>query len=178
MRNPSFDQAYQMLNLAREAGTSAVFRTLMGGPETTGEIVAYLRENGFNYVKDYITQENFPLQSRETPEEDKIVIHDPGRSFSEEKGLAILKEAGLLRPTYEHAIRFARQHGKATTSVKKPFVIFLHEPWQDPNGNPRVLYQDRTPSDRKLSLLDPGHGFSGYFCVLAGVRPRKRRSVS
>ena len=101
------------------------------------------------------------------------VIVDPGRDFSEEEGLAILKEKGLERPTYEHAIRFAEQHGKATTSEKKPYVIFLHETWLNPDRSRRVVYLRRSARYRKLFLSYPGNRFND-FCVLAGVRPRKQ----
>jgi len=210
MSNPkTFDQAFQMLSLAREADTSletfqalyatgllsdllkaenpsavdreqfrrilgfdpSVFRTVIGGHETTDDIVRYLREdNRFNYVNDYITQANFPLVGNELSADD-IVIHDPGCSFSEDEGLAILKQQGLLRPTYEHALWFARQHGTATTSKKKPFVIFLHKPWQDPDRSRRVLCVNRDPDNRELGLGCAGSRFDGR-CVLAGVRPR------
>ena len=144
----------------------------MGRDETTDEIVAHLKENGFNYVDPLITQVNFPLTPRSAVEEDEIVIHDPGGSFSVTEGLAILKQEGLLRPTYEHGLRFTREHGTATTSKKKPFVIFLHEPWLDPCRGRCVVYLDRHPGGRELNLHYPGSGSDGG-CVLAGVRPRK-----
>jgi hypothetical protein len=210
MSNPTFDQAFQLLSVVREAdktleGLQALyatgllsdllktedpakvdreafrkllgfdpssFRVKMGAAETTDEIVAYLNANGFNYVNEWINQKNFPLKAKETPEDDEIVIYDPGTSFTEEEGLAILKREGLLRPTYEHGLRFAREHGTATTSAKKPFVIFLHEPWQDPDGDRRIVYVNRYPDNRGLDLYYPVNGFYGD-CVLAGVRPRK-----
>ena len=210
MSNPTFDQAFQLLSVVREAdknleGLQALyttgllsdllkaenpakvdreafrkllgfdpssFRVKMGAAETTDEIAAYLNANGFNYVNEWINQKNFPLKAKEIPEDDEVVIYDPGTSFTEEEGLAILKREGLLRPTYEHGLRFAREHGTTTTSAKKPFVIFLHEPWQDPDGDRRIVCVNRYPDDRKLSLGYPGSRFGGN-CVLAGVRPRK-----
>jgi len=147
----------------------SVFRVLMGGANNTDELTAAL---GFPF-NDWITQKNFPLTASETPTEDEIEIVDPGKSFSEEEGLAILKEKGLLRPTYEHGIRFAEQHGKATTSEKKPFVIFLHEAWQDPYRDRRIVCLDRLAKYRELGLVYPDGGFRDR-CVLAGVRPRKQ----
>jgi hypothetical protein len=137
----------------------SVFKVKMGGANNTDEITAAL---GFPF-NDWIAQASFPLTASETPTEDEIEIVDPGKSFSQEEGLQILKEKGLLRPTYEHGIRFAEQHGKATTSEKKPFVIFLHEAWRDP---------DRDAEYRELSLRYPGIRFRDIY-VLAGVRPRK-----
>jgi hypothetical protein len=203
---PTFDQAFQLLNIGRESGASletlqavynagllsdllkaenpfkvdreefrrilgydpSVFKVKMGGANNTDEITAAL---GFSF-NDWITQANFPLTTSETPTEDEIEIVDPGKSFSEEEGLAILKEKGLLRPTYEHGIRFAEQHGKATTSEKKPFVIFPHIPWQGPGRDRRVVCLRRRAEYRRLFLRYPDCGFNDV-CVLAGVRPRK-----
>ncbi|MDE2018837.1 MAG: hypothetical protein KGJ13_00645 [Patescibacteria group bacterium] len=216
MSNPSFDQAYQLLSVTREAGISLeglqalyktgllsdllkaetpakvdreAFRKILGydrssflvkmnGTEDTDAIIAALKaEGGWNYFNEWINQENFPLEVGGSDETDEIVIHDPGTSFTEEGGLAILKGEGLLRPTYKHALRFVRQHGKATTSTKKPFVIFLHKPWRDPRRFPRVLCVVRRPGDRELYLLCSEGRFYDY-CVLAGVRPRKQPSVA
>ncbi len=200
---PTFDQAFQLLNIARESGASletlqavfqgflpdllkaeklpnrdefrkllgldpSVFIVKMGGTNNTDEITAAL---GFPF-NDWITQKNFPLKPSENPTEDVIEIVDPGKDFSEEEGLAFLKEKGLLRPTYEHAIRFDEQFGKATTSETKPYVIFLHEAWRGPIRRRRFVYLDRSPEYRVLYLLFPVSRFSGH-CVLAGVRPRK-----
>lgn len=152
----------------------SVFRVKLGGPETTDDIVCVLRGGGLR-VNDHITQANFPLTPRGTPEEAGIEIVDPGKGFSENEGLAILKEAKLERPTYEHGLRFAEQHGKTTTSTKKPLVIFLHEPWQGPGRDRRVMCLGRRPGYRWLFLNDPDDGFNDY-CGLAGVRSRKLAS--
>ena len=157
MSNPTFDQAFQ-----------SVFTVKMGGLENTDQITRAL---GFPF-NDWITQENFPLKPSATPWEDDIEIVDPGKSFTEEEGFRILKDKGLVRPTYEHGIRFGQQHGKATTSEKKPFVIFLHELWQNPDGNRRIVYLRRFAQGRGLSLDNPDDGFRDR-CILAGVRPRK-----
>ncbi len=147
---------------------SSVFKVKMGGANNTDEITVAL---GFPF-HDWITQANFPLTASETPTEDEIEIVDPGKSFSEEGGLAILEEKGLERPTYEHGIRFAEQHGK-TTSEKKPFVIFLHEAWLDPDRDRRIMCLNRIAKYRRLYLLCPVFRF-GDDCVLAGVRPRNK----
>jgi len=151
-----------------------VFSIKLGGPETTDEVVQSLKErDGFNFVNDLITQTNFPLIPREA-EDIEIEIIDPKRPFSEAEGLEFLKAAGLERPTCEHALRFAEQRGTATTSEKKPFVIFLHEAWLDPRDHRRVLYLDRYSASRRLSLIYPDGRFNDD-CVLAGVRPRKSK---
>ncbi len=145
---------------------------LGGGSETTDQIISGL---GFP-ASDDITQANFPLAPH-LAEEAEIEIIDPGCSFSEDEGLEFLKAAGLERPTHEHALRFAEQCGTATTSDKKPFVIFLHEAWLGPFGSRRVMYLYRSSADRKLYLDYPDDRFDGL-CVLAGVRPRKQSSVA
>ena len=145
----------------------SVFRVKMGGPETTDQITAAL---GFPF-HEWITQANLPLTPRSTPWEDEIEIVDPGCSFSEKEGLQFLKDAKVGRPTYEHGIRFTKQNGTATNSEKKPFVIFLHRPWLDPDRNRDVVCFHRNPDNRKLSLCWIANEF-GDRCVLAGVRPR------
>ena len=145
----------------------SVFRVKMGGPENTDQIMAAL---GFPF-NGWIKQKNFPLTPSETPREDEIEIVDPGCSFSADEGLAILAERKLVRPTYEHGIGFAQQFG-TTTSEKKPFVVFLHEPWWGPGRLRYVVCLNRRAKCRLLDLTCPGFGFGAY-CVLAGVRPHK-----
>ncbi len=146
----------------------SVFKLKMGGTENTDQITAAL---GFPF-NEWITQANLPLTPSAIPWEDEIEIIDPGCSFSEEEGLKLLADAKLDRPTYEHGIRFGQQHGNATTSEKKPFVIFLHEAWLVPGRRRRIVYLSRNSGDRRLGLDCPGGRF-GDDCVLAGVRRRK-----
>jgi hypothetical protein len=157
----------------RILGVPSLFTVKMGGSENTDQITAAL---GFGF-HEWINQKNFPLVASANPWEDEIEVVDPGRSFSEEEGLQILKDHGLERPTYQHGIRFAEQHGKTTTSTKKPFVIFLHPSWLDPFRNRRIVFLGRYPRDRGLSLLCPDDRFDDR-CVLAGVRRRKQLSVA
>ncbi|TSC79065.1 MAG: hypothetical protein G01um101429_572 [Parcubacteria group bacterium Gr01-1014_29] len=155
-----------------------VFLVKMGVAETTDEVVAYLKANGFNYVHRYITQENFPLKSSKTPWEDEIKIIDPDRMFYLDECPGILSAAGLLVPTYEHSIRFAQQHGKTTTSIRKPFIIFPHKPWQDPNHCRCVVSLNRSPNNRGLDLsYSTGQRFNDSCVMLAGVQPRKQSLV-
>ncbi|MEK9179860.1 MAG: hypothetical protein AAB897_00375 [Patescibacteria group bacterium] len=161
--------------VSRKSSPSTETYTIrLGGPKTTDQIVKGLKKEGF-WVNDLITQKNFPLQPHD-PEDVEIEIIDPGKSFTEEEGLRLLAEAGLKRPTHEHALRFAEQFGKRTTG-KKPFIIFLHEPWRDPYGDRRVIYVRRRPAYRELSL-DYAVVRWDDDCVLAGVRPRKQTSES
>jgi hypothetical protein len=148
-----------------------VYRVKLGDPTTTDQIAQEWREAGL-YVNDYLTQANFPLTARETTEDAEIEIIDPGCSFSEEEGLKFLEAAGLERPTYEHALRFAEQCGRTTTG-KKLYIVFLHEPWLAPDRYRRFVCVLRYLDDRRLHLYCPGIRFSDD-CVLAGVRRRKQ----
>ena len=142
--------------------------------ETTDDIVKYLKGKGFVFIDNHITQKNFPLGLQDGNIQVEIV--DPDCPFTEAKGIEILKSVGLERPTYENALRFARQYGDIITG-KKPFIVFLHEPWVDSFGNRCVLHVDSRPGHRELDLSYPGGGFTDD-CVLAGVRPCKQPSSS
>ena len=147
---------------------SSVFKVKIGTPEDTDQIMSSL---GFPFNK-MINQKNFPLVISDGPREEEIEIFNPCVTFDKEEGLKILKDNGLLPPSYEHGLRFARQYGKATISEKKPFIVFLHEPWKDPLRNNRVLCINRYPGDREL-ILDYSDFKFHEGSVLAGVRPRK-----
>lgn len=145
----------------------------MGESETTDQIVAYLKNNGFYYVHEWIDQDNFPLTTKEIPEDAEIIIYDPGGGFTEEEGLAILKREGLLRPTHEHALRFAFEYGAKVEFQENVFVTFLHEPWVEPRGDRRVIEGTFSLNNRTLSLGYPDvpRGMR-IKRILAGVRPR------
>ena len=162
------------------------FFVKIGVAETTNEVCDYLYANNFKFINEYINQRNFPLTAKKCPKEDEIVIYDPGTNFTQKEGLAILQREGLLRPTYEHALRFAREHGTATTSKEKPFIVFLHQSWpfkesrEIANYYRRICYRrviciDRHPDHHTLRLDHPNGEYlkreGGY--VLAGVRPRR-----
>ena len=153
-----------------EVPLDQLLKVKLGGSGTTDGIVQCLKENGFSYVNNLITNSNFPLKPHKI-EEDRIKIIDPGCPFNEKEGLEFLKAAGLLRPTIEDALRFAEQYGAITTG-RKPYIMFLHEPWYDENKHPRILYIGRSSGNRELGLDYPDLGFIDY-CVLAGVVPHK-----
>ncbi len=150
-------------------GPGEIYGVKLGGPTTTDQIAQQWREAGL-YVNECVTQANFPLTPHATLDSEIEVI-DPGCSFTEEEGLKFLEAANLDRPTEEHALRFAEQCGKTTTG-KKPYIIFLHKPWLDPDRDRRVVCVDRYPGGRRLYLDYPGSRFDDL-CVLAGVRRRK-----
>ena len=145
-----------------------------GSLRTIGEIVLAFQKKGL-YVDDNITQTNFPLNSRVAIDDFEIKIIDPDCFYSEDEGIKFLKIAGLLRPTEEHALRFARQYGRTMKSNKdKPNIVFLHKPWLDQNGERRTLVIDRGPYDQGLNLGYLDDGFD-EFCVLAGLVSRAPR---
>jgi len=155
--------------MENETLTSHFRKVTLGGPQTTDDVIRHLKESGFFFVSEDINQRNFPLKPHEI-EDIQIEIIDPGCEFSEMEGIKFLETAGLERPTYEHALRFAEQYGNTTTG-KKPFIVFLHEPWIDKYRNRRVLFIYRNPDKRVLNLDYTGLVFR-HGRVLAGIRPR------
>ena len=150
-----------------------VFQVKLGGTATTDEIGRAWRDAGF-YTNGCITQTNFPLNPH-VIEDATIGIIDPGCPFSAGEGLRFLEVGGLMRPTYEHALRFVEQHGGTMNGNKdKPYIIFLHEPVLVPHGIRHVLYVSRNPDYRRISLCYYGDKFVDL-CVLAGVCPRSPR---
>lgn len=169
-----------MLRFSIFRKNQSVFKVKMGGPETTDKLAQYLMGKGYDYVDGLITQENFPLRPQEILKEREIVICDPDRWLTKDEALAFLKTKGLLPPSYEDALLFARQHRKVISYSKKPFVIFLHEPWIDQIGNERAICLGRDVSRcPRLDLhystgwtdnKNPGsYGFDRQY-LFAGVR--------
>ena len=145
-----------------------LYKVKVGGNKTTDDIVRQLRANGFDCVNKIITQKNFPLEPRPIKEIEMEII-DPGRPFTEKEGLVFLKNAGLKRPTLEHAIYFTEQCG---TKTNGKYVVFLHEHWLATDSrrdldNNFVLYLNR--KSETFNMVNPKNGF-GDECVLAGVR--------
>ena len=158
------------MNEMTEKAESQIRKLVLGGNETTDQIVKHLKTNGFRFVHELITQKNFPIKAHEINDV-QIEIIDPGCMFTEEEGLAFLKSAGLNRPTEEHALRFAEQRAKTVTKNDK-CVVFLHKHWEDPNGRRRILFIHRIADSHRLGLIYPDNGF-GNSCMLAGIRPHK-----
>ncbi len=138
----------------------------MGTRTTTDQIVASL---GFTYNR-LITQENFPLRARQQ-ETDVLELVRPSRGIAHDEALRMLQERSLLRPTHEHAIRFAEQYGRANTI--SGVVVFLHNHWFDPKRKPRLLALSYRyhPWRRNLCLRYANDQLADY-CLLAGVRPQ------
>ena len=152
--------------------TGRVYKVKIGGPVTTDGVVEYLKANEFDFVNEAITQKNFPLRPHAIKEVEIEIIY-PGRPFTESEGLLFLKNAGLRRPTKEHALRFVEQYGKRAEG--NSYVVFLHKHWSDPSlyisddRNRLVLYLNHHFTLCELNLVHL-HGGFGKGCVLAGVR--------
>src|SRR5688572_12118379 len=119
---------------------TSIFRVTIGGGTTTRQIAKALRKAG-SYVSDSIIRSKFFALPPHSEEDVEIeIICGPKYRLNEKLGLWLLEDAGLERPTCEHALRFAEQWGMRTTSKKKPFIIFLHKPWQSIYHSRRVLF--------------------------------------
>jgi len=154
----------------RISASAEVYNVKLGSEIVIDRIAQACRASGL-YVDECLTRANFPLEHLKSHAEENVVVEiiDPGCSFSKEEGLMYLQAAGLARPTDEHALRFAEQYGR-TTAGKKPLVIFLHEPWRDPENRYRyVVCIRRPPRSRLLGLYCTEVKFHDE-CVLAGVR--------
>ncbi len=165
--------------IVRSTKVVGVFRTRIGGPETTDEIVKNTLKSGRHVLVDeLLTQTNFPVYPLEEPKEVEIEIIDPGWYFGDKQGykeyLTVLKEANLERPTYEHAIRLFGQHIEAliaTSGLWGEGVTFPHEPRID-SYNVRYLicfwcYRDSLGVRFENDL---GRGFICLPKLVAGIR--------
>lgn len=155
-----------------------VYKVRRTGGVVIGQMVRYLRANGFRHANEWLMQENSITRSElsfnfSTVEYDEIVIFDPGYFSGIRSGLRLLKNAGLEPPTEGHAIRLAEQYGKLKDGEthRKPYIVFLHKPWwQVSLGRGRhVMYVDRRSDEHRLGLRRVSEGFSDG-CVLAGIR--------
>lgn len=112
---------------------------------TTEELV---RAGHYDWVNDYITSRNFPIRSHESDEAEIVLFefdHDP----TSEEVLAVAEKHGLVRPTYEDALRFGKQHPE---EQRKGPIVFLHEPWLSPHDHRLVVVLDGNASFRSLDL--------------------------
>jgi len=153
---------------------NGVYPVVIGGNISSTDEIVSIWKGASLPISDGITQAHFPLGHHDE-ENAEVEIIDPRCTFRERDGVELLEHAGLERPTYEHALRFAeqwviKQLGSAH-EFRKPIIVFLHKPWKNPVGTPCVICVDRETGQLFL-------GFAGYctfsdHCDLAGVRPRK-----
>jgi len=160
-----------------------VFRTIIGGPETTDEIVKNVlklgRELGrVHHIDDRLTQTNFPVYSLEKPKEAEIEVVNPHWYDSDKRGykeyLAVLRRANLERPTYEHAMRLFGQHAAAIIAHPGLWgrgITFPHEPRIGSYGERYLMcfwcYRNSLGVDLEENL---GKGFFGLPGLVAGIR--------
>jgi hypothetical protein len=145
----------------------SVFKVKMGGTENAAQIVTGL---GYPFHK-LIPKDLKDLTSESSESWESIIeIIDPGFPFSEEEGLQILKDRKLVRPTYEHPVRFRQQYKEVSFLGKKSYVIFLHEPWFDSDGDRRIVCVGRVGWKGGLYLDCLDGRFYGH-SVLVGVHP-------
>lgn len=98
---------------------------------------------------------------------------------SSEEVLQEFKRRNLKPPTVEHAIRFAEvKFYSPYPEVRRASMIFLHKPWQHPNGTLNIIGLSGCGSSffgfwrRCLNIFWLGHIWSPDF-YFAAVRPRK-----
>ncbi len=147
---------------------AAIFTFATGDKRSAKELLDAGKYDGVgDYARQFVEGKKFRLANK--PDEVDMVLvefdHDP----TSEEVLAEFKRQGLGRSTEEDALRFGE---KFPDEQKKYPIVFLHEPWQDPNGNLCVLVLGW--DDRKRGL-DYGwfDGGWGRDCRFAGRRPRK-----
>ena len=121
-----------------------VFQLVIEGNRTTEEVVASGR---YDWSNDNVKSKNFPMQPGRG--HSQIEIIDFGREITSEEALVEAAKLGLVRPDYEDALLFGEQFPEKQR--ERP-VVFLHEPWQDPDGLLYVLVLYGNSVERRLNL--------------------------
>ncbi len=123
-----------------------IFRlTKVGDSRTTEELV---RDGNYNYANPNINSRSFPVRRTMSVTREIVLIefdHDP----TSEEAIAEAAKQSLERPVYEDALYFGVEHPEVQR--ERP-VVFLHEPWRDPDGYRLVLSLWRLSGDRRLDL--------------------------
>ena len=123
-----------------------VFRlTKIGDGRTTEELV---RAGNYNHANQNINSRNFPVRSAKRGMREIVLLEFDHDSTSEEV-LAEAAKQGLERPVYEDALYFGVEHPDVQ---RERLVVFLHEPWCDPDGLLDVLFLWSFAGYRRLSL--------------------------
>ncbi len=147
---------------------TAVFTFATGDKRSAKELLA---AGKYDWVGDYARQfvEGKKFRLADKPEEIDMVLvefdHDP----TSDEVLAEFKQQGLERPTEEDALRFGEKY---PDEQKKYPIVFLHEPWQDPDGDRLVLVLSWCDRGRRLRFSWFGNGW-GRNDRVAARRPRK-----
>ncbi len=117
----------------------------VGDKLTTEELV---RDGNYTYATPGVSSKNFPVRPHERGIVEVVLIkfdYDPGSN----EAVAEAKRLGLEQPIYEYALYFGAQY--PDVQCVGP-VVFLHEPWQDPDGYRHVLYLWGFPGHRLLRV--------------------------
>jgi len=140
-----------------------IFRLAIGKKRTTKEAV---KAGNYDYANDNINNRNFPMRPRPVGEREIILLefdYDP----SSEQAIAEAEKQGLIRPDHEDALDFGEQFPE---KQREHPIVFLHEPWQGPDGGLGVMVLGRSvSSERSLSLSGFRSGW-GRHCRFAFVR--------
>lgn len=132
--------------LAEVIGWARNFCLKVGQRKTTEEAVM---AGKYDWANNSINSHNFPMRLRTAGERRVIEPIEFGYDPTSEEVLAEAKKRGLERPVYEDTFDFGEQFPEEQR--KRP-IVFLHEPWQDPDGLRRVLVLDSYSSERGLYL--------------------------
>ncbi len=124
-----------------------IFRLIkIGDGRTTEELV---KAGNYNYANPNVNSTNFPVRPTKRGAREFVLLefdHDP----ESEEVLAEAAKQNLDRPVYEDALYFGVEHPEVQ---RRQPVVFLHEPWRNPDGHLRVLSLWGDAGRRELDLL-------------------------
>jgi hypothetical protein len=103
----------------------------------------------YGYAQTAVTSENFPADRAAPARVRAIVLLEFAHPVAFEDVVAVAKERGLTRPTYEDALYFGIAHPEAQR--ERP-IIFLHEPWLGAFGRRDVVCLWTNAGRRELGL--------------------------
>jgi hypothetical protein len=103
----------------------------------------------YGYAQAAVTTENFPADRAAPARVRAIVLLEFAQPVAFEDVVAVAKERGLTRPTYEDALYFGIAHPEAQR--ERP-IIFLHEPWLGAFGRRDVVCLWTNAGRRELGL--------------------------
>jgi hypothetical protein len=103
----------------------------------------------YGYAQAAVTSENFPADRAAPARVRAIVLLEFEHPVAFEDVVAVAKERGLTRPTYEDALYFGIAHPEVQR--ERP-IIFLHEPWLGAFGRRDVVCLWTNAGRRELGL--------------------------
>jgi hypothetical protein len=140
-----------------------IFHLIIGSKNRTTEEM--VEAGKYDWANDDVNSKNFPMRPR--PAGKRVIeLIEFDHDVSSEEALEEARKQGLEQPDYEDALDFGEQFPEIQR--KRP-IVFLHKPWQDPDGNLRVLVLSGDSSLRELRLAWFDHGWDRR-CVFAFVR--------